>query len=106
MAWIYLIIAALFEIGWPLGLKLADNPSFLKFWWILFAIISMALSGVFLFLAQKQIPIGTAYAIWTGIGTIGTFLIGIVFFNDAINLIRFLGVILILSGVIILKLHH
>lgn len=106
MAWIYLLIAAVFEIGWPIGLKLANTPSFLKYCWIIFAIISMTLSGVFLFLAQKDIPIGTAYAIWTGIGTIGTFLIGVIFFNDALSLIRFLGIILILSGVIILKLCH
>lgn len=106
MAWIYLVIAAIFEVGWPLGLKLANTTSVTKYLWILFAIIAMALSGVFLFLAQKQIPIGTAYAIWTGIGTIGTFLIGIILFHDAMSLIRFLGVLLILSGVIILKLSH
>lgn len=106
MAWLYLVIAAIFEVGWPLGLKLADTPTASKYWWILFAIVAMALSGVFLFLAQKQIPIGTAYAIWTGIGTIGTFLLGIILFHDAMSLIRFFGVILILSGVIILKLSH
>lgn len=107
MAWIYLIVAAIFEIGWPIGLKLAQTPQPLtRYLWIIFAIIAMALSGVFLFLAQKQIPIGTAYAIWTGIGTIETFCIGLIFFNDAISLLRFFGVILILSGVIILKLAH
>lgn len=105
MNWIYLLIAGLFEIGWPLGLKLADTTNF-KLSWIIFAIITMALSGYFLFLAQKQIPIGTAYAVWTGIGTIGAFVTGIVLFNDALSLIRFIGVILILSGVIILKLCH
>lgn len=61
MSWIYLIIAAIFEIGWPLGLKLADTTNN-KVAWICFAIIAMALSGYFLFLAQKHIPIGTAYA--------------------------------------------
>lgn len=66
----------------------------------------MALSGVFLFFAQKQIPIGTAYAIWTGLGTIDTFCIGIIFFHDAASLLRLFGVLLILSGVIILKLVH
>lgn len=106
MAWIYLLIAAIFEVGWPVGLKLANTPTIAKYFWIVFAIIAMALSGVFLYLAQKQIPIGTAYAIWTGIGTIGTFIIGIILFNDALSLIRFLGVLLILSGVIVLKLCH
>lgn len=105
MSWFYLIIAALFEVGWPFGLKMAtDSPN--KVWWIVFAIIAMTLSGVFLFLAQKQIPMGTAYAIWTGIGTACTFLIGVYFFNDAVNLMRFLGVILIISGVVLLKLAH
>lgn len=106
MAWVYLLIAAIFEVGWPVGLKLAQTPTFAKFFWILFAVVAMTLSGIFLFLAQKQIPIGTAYAIWTGIGTIGTFCIGIILFNDALSLVRFLGVFLILTGVIILKLGH
>jgi len=106
MAWIYLLIAALFEVGWPVGLKLADTLSPAKYLWIIFAIIAMALSGVFLYFAQKQIPIGTAYAIWTGIGTIGTFLLGILLFHDTTGLIRFLGVLLILSGIVILKLCH
>ena len=76
-----------------------------KYLWIIFAIIAI-LSGVFLFFAQKQIPIGTAYAIWTGLGTIDTFCIGIIFFHDAASLLRLFGVLLILSGVIILKLVH
>ena len=64
----------------------------------------MALSGYFLFLSQKQISIGTAYAVWTGIGTIGTFLIGITIFHDSASVARFVGVFLILAGVIVLKL--
>lgn len=106
MAWVYLLIAGMFEIGWPLGLKLADEMAQAKIYWIIFAIITMALSGIFLFFAQKDIPIGTAYSVWTGIGAIGTFLIGIIFFHDALSLIRFLGVFLILAGVIVLKLSH
>ncbi len=105
MSWIYLVIAAIFEIGWPLGLKFADTTNN-KVGWIFFAVITMALSGYFLFLAQKHIPIGTAYAVWTGIGMIGTFVLGIAIFHDALSLIRFIGVFLILSGVIILKLCH
>lgn len=103
MAWVYLLLAGIFEIGWPLGFKLASLTSY-KTLWIIFAIISMGISGYFLFTAQKSIPIGTAYAIWTGIGTIGTFLIGIIFFNDAASLLKFLGIILILGGILILKL--
>lgn len=105
MSWLYLIVAAVFEIGWPVGLKMA-NSSTSKVFWVLFAIIAMALSGYFLYLAQKHIPIGTAYAVWTGIGMIGTFLIGLTIFHDAISLARFVGVFLILSGVIILKICH
>ena len=72
MSWLYLLIASIFEVGWPLGFKFASLGSH-KIFWILFAIISMILSGVFLYIAQKQIPIGTAYAVWSGIGATCTF---------------------------------
>ena len=105
MAWIFLLTAAVFEIGWPLGFKLShfsDN----RFAWIAFAVLSMALSGVFLYLAQKQITISVAYAVWTGIGAMGTFLIGVIFFGDASTLSSWLGIILIVSGVILLKISQ
>lgn len=105
MSWIYLFLAAIFEVGWPVGLKMAEIGTN-KASWIVFAILAMTLSGIFLFIAQKEIPIGTAYAVWTGIGASCTFLIGILFFNDAMSLIRALGVILIISGVILLKIGH
>ncbi len=105
MSWIYLVIAALFEMGWPLGMKMASVTD-AKVLWLLFAIVAMALSGYFLYLAQKQIPIGTAYAVWTGIGMLGTFFVGITLFHDAVNIARFIGVFLIFAGVIILKLCH
>ena len=105
MGWIYLFIASLFEVGWPFGLKMAVESSH-KILWIVFAIITMGLSGLFLYFAQKQIPVGTAYAIWTRIGTICTFTIGVVLFHDALNIMRIMGVFLILAGVIILKLAH
>ncbi|MBO6256649.1 multidrug efflux SMR transporter [bacterium] len=104
MQWIYLLIASIFEVGWPLGLKIATNSQY-RILWIVFAIIAMALSGIFLYLAQKQIPIGTAYAIWTGIGASCTFLIGVLVFHDILNLMRALGVILIIAGVVLLKLE-
>ena len=104
MSWLYLIIASIFEIGWPLGLKFADVTN-QKLLWIIFAIIAMGLSGYFLFLAQKQISIGTAYAIWTGLGMIGTFTLGIILFHDALSLMRFIGFILVLTGIIILKIY-
>ena len=105
MNWIFLILAGISEIGWPLGFKLAQNSE-QKLWWIIFSILAMALSGYLLYLAQKTIPIGTAYVVWTSIGAIGTFLIGVFFFSDPLTLLGSFAILLILSGVIILKLAH
>ena len=105
MAWAYLLAAGLFEIGWPVGFKLSQQPEY-KVWGIVGAIVSMGLSGWLLWLAQKQIPIGTAYAVWTGIGGAGTFVIGVLFFGDAASIARFVGVALIVGGVVTLKLAH
>ena len=101
-----LIIAGLFEIGWPLGFKLASMHSKYFIWFIGLSILSMGLSGYFLYLAQKSIPIGTAYVIWTGIGAIGTVLLGILFFHDSANIFRLLFLSLILIGIVGLKLVH
>ena len=106
MAWILLIIAGLFEIGWPLGFKLASMHSKYFIWFIGLSILSMGLSGYFLYLAQKSIPIGTAYVIWTGIGAIGTVLLGILFFHDSANIFWLLFLSLILIGIVGLKLVH
>lgn len=106
MAWILLIIAGLFEIGWPLGFKLASMHSKYFIWFIGLSILSMGLSGYFLYLAQKSIPIGTAYVIWTGIGAIGTVLLGILFFHDSANIFRLLFLSLILIGIVGLKLVY
>lgn len=105
MAWLYLLIAAIFEVGWPVGLKIAEISSF-KPAWIAFAAIAMIFSGVFLYMAQKIIPIGTAYAVWTGIGASCTFAAGIFFFHDTISLIRCLGITFIIIGVACLKYGH
>lgn len=106
MAWILLIIAGLFEIGWPLGFKLASTHSRYFIWFMGLSILSMGLSGYFLYLAQKSVPIGTAYVIWTGIGAIGTVLLGILFFHDSANIFRLLFLSLILIGIVGLKLVH
>jgi len=103
MAWIYLIIAGMLEIGWPVGLKLAQQSN-LRLTGIATAIMFMFASGVFLWLAQKSIPLGTSYAVWTGIGAAGTFLVGIMFFGDSANIGRFIGIFLIVAGVATLKL--
>lgn len=105
MNWIYLVLAGLFEIGWPVGLKLAQTPS-TRVTGILVAVTFMGISGVLLWLAQRTIPIGTAYAIWTGIGAAGTFLIGVMLYNDPTSVMRFAGVALIIAGVVTLKLAH
>ncbi len=101
-AWLSLILAGLFEIGWPLGLKNASGPNMIA--WGLFAVVCMGISGALLFQAQKTIPIGTAYAVWTGIGAVGTFALGIAFFGDSAGLMRIGAASLIVLGVIGLKL--
>ena len=105
MAWVYLVFAGLFEIGWPVGLKMAQQAE-TRLSGILIAVAFMAVSGFLLWLAQKEIPIGTSYAVWTGIGAAGTFLVGIMFYGDPASLGRYLGVILIIAGVATLKLAH
>ena len=103
MSWIFLIFAGLFEIGWPVGLKLAQTHEH-RLAGIALAIASMTISGALLWLSQKTIPIGTAYAVWTGIGAAGTLVVGVVWFGDAMGALRLLGVALIVAGVICLKL--
>lgn len=103
MGWIYLLLGGLFEIGWPIGMKMADTTGH-RWLYLTIAVISMGLSGYFLYLAQKTIPIGTAYVVWTGIGAVGTLLIGIFFFHDSAGLYRILSALLIVTGIIGLKL--
>jgi len=105
MSWAYLVLAGLFEIGWPVGLKMAQEPSS-RVTGVAVAVVFMATSGVLLWLAQRQIPMGTAYAVWTGIGAAGTFLVGVFFYDDPTSIARYLGVALIVSGVVILQLAH
>ena len=103
MGWIYLLIASVAEIGWPLGLKLI-SLDYNRIFWTVFAIIAMILSSLFLYLAQKTIPMGTAYAIWTGLGASAVFIIGVVFFKDALSVTRVVSIIFIIAGIIGLKL--
>jgi len=105
VAWTYLITAGLFEIGWPVGLKMAQSPGKTVVG-ILFAGVCMIISGYLLFLAQRTIPMGTAYAVWTGIGAAGTFILGIFLYGDPVGLMRVFAVLLIISGVVLLKLAH
>ncbi|WP_018336475.1 MULTISPECIES: DMT family transporter [Butyricimonas] len=106
MPWILLVCAGLLEIGWPLGFKLAGVYEKHFYLFIALAVVSMGFSGYLLYLAQKSIPIGTAYVVWTGIGAVGTVLLGILFFHDSASILRLLFVTLILTGVVGLKLVH
>jgi quaternary ammonium compound-resistance protein SugE len=96
------LLPVFFEIGWPLGLKLSAIPSY-KVLGPVISVLSMTISGILLWLSLKGISIGTAYAVWTGIGAAGTFIIGVLFFNDPSILLRWIGVSLIILGVIFLK---
>ncbi|MEO8206056.1 MAG: multidrug efflux SMR transporter [Chthoniobacterales bacterium] len=104
-AWLLLVLAGLFEIGWPVGIKVAQSPG-RGVIGIIFAIFCMAVSGWLLWIAQKQIPMGTAYAVWTGIGAAGTFIVGGLVYGDPLGGIRILAVVLIIAGVVLLKLAH
>lgn len=104
-AWTYLISAGLFEIGWPVGLKMAQTPG-KALVGIVLAGLCMIISGYLLFMAQRHIPMGTAYAVWTGIGAAGTFILGIFLYGDPAGAMRIFSVLLIISGVILLKLAH
>lgn len=103
MAWIYLVLAGVCEIGWPIGLKLGWTPTGARPLWLGFAIACMAVSGVLLLLAQRVIPMGTAYAVWTGIGAAGALAAGIVLFGDAASTLRLVSAGLIIVGVVGLK---
>jgi quaternary ammonium compound-resistance protein SugE len=104
MPWLALFVAGIFEIGWPLGLKLGWTNEGVRFWPLAASATCMVLSGVFLFIAQRTIPMGTAYAVWTGLGAIGTFFVGLVVFKEPATAARFTCVGLIATGVIGLKL--
>lgn len=102
MAWLILAIAGLFETGWAIGLKYTEG--FTRLWPTVWTVIAMIISVVLLGLAMRTLPVGTAYAVWTGIGTIGTVILGIYLFGDPLNAGRVFCVGLIVAGIIGLKL--
>lgn len=104
MHWVYLVIAGVFEWGWPLGLKLGWTDDGAKVGWLVLAGVSMAVSGGLLLMAQRFIPMGTAYAVWTGIGAVGTFIIGILVFGEPATFARFFFAGLIVAGIVGLKM--
>jgi quaternary ammonium compound-resistance protein SugE len=105
VSWFYLMFAGLLEIGWPLGLKVAENPD-RRVQGILTAVLFMTGSGTCLWLAQRQIPMGTAYAVWTGIGAVGTLITGIMLYGEPANVVRLGSASLIVLGIVGLKLAH
>jgi quaternary ammonium compound-resistance protein SugE len=102
MAWLSLFIAGLLEIGWAIGLKYTHG--FSRLWPSVATAICMILSLVLLALALKTLPIGTAYAVWTGIGTVGTALLGIVLFSEPLEALRLGCILLIVVGIVGLRL--
>ena len=102
MAWLYLFVAGLFEIAWAIGLKYTDG--FTRIAPSVFTLVSMVLSVVLLGLALKTLPVGTGYAVWTGIGTIGTALLGIALFGEPATAVRLACIGLIVAGILGLKL--
>jgi quaternary ammonium compound-resistance protein SugE len=101
MAWIFLFIAGIFEIVWAIGLKYTEG--FTKLFPSVITVLGMAISFYFLSMAVKTLPIGTAYAIWTGIGAAGAVILGMVLFGEPRNLLRLMFVAFILAGIIGLK---
>jgi quaternary ammonium compound-resistance protein SugE len=101
MAWLYLFVAGLFEVAWAIGLKYTDG--FTRLWPSLWTVAAMILSLGFLGLALKTLPVGTAYAVWTGIGAIGTVLLGIYLFSEPATATRLACIGLILAGIVGLR---
>lgn len=104
MPWIILFFAGLFEVAWAIGLKYTDGfsrplPTLLT---VSAMVVSIGLLGV----AMKELPLGTAYAIWTGVGAVGTVIAGILLFGEAMTLVRLASVGLIVAGLVGLKLSH
>ena len=102
MAWIYLIIAGLFECGWAIGLKYTEG--FTRLMPSILTVVAMAISFWLLSTAMKTIPVGTAYAVWTGIGAVGVAIMGMILFGESRDILRIISLVLIVSGIVGLKL--
>jgi len=102
MYWLILVLAGLFEIGWAIGLKYTDG--FTRPWPTLGTVAAMAISLALLGIAMKSLPVGTAYAVWVGVGAVGTAILGIVLLGEPANAGRLLSLSLIVAGIVGLKL--
>lgn len=102
MNWTILVTAGLFEIGWAIGLKYTEG--FTKLWPTIGTVAAMIVSLWLLGIAMKSLPVGTAYAVWVGVGAIGTAILGIFLFNEPVNAGRLISLMLILGGIVGLKM--
>ncbi len=102
MAWLILFIAGIFEVAWAIGLKYSEG--FTKLWPSVFTVISVLISMGLLAFSLKYLPVGTAYAVWTGIGAVGTAILGIILFGESKELIRIFFILLIVAGIVGLKI--
>ena len=101
MPWLLLLLAGLFEVGWAIGLKYTDG--FTRFWPTAGTVLAMVASIVLLGVAMKSLPVGTAYAVWVGVGAVGTDALGIVLFGEAATAGRLASLALIVAGIVGLK---
>lgn len=102
MAWLLLVVAGLLEVGWAIGLKYTEG--FTKLWPSVLTLGAMTGSIVLLGVAMRSLPVGTSYAVWVGIGAVGTAILGMVLFGEAANLGRLVSLALIVVGIVGLKL--
>ena len=102
MVWITLLLAGLFETGWAIGLKYTEG--FTRLWPSVWTVVAMVISLGLLGLAMKGLPVGTAYAVWVGVGAVGTVILGIVLLGEPANTARLISVALIIAGIVGLKL--
>jgi quaternary ammonium compound-resistance protein SugE len=102
MAWVILVLAGLFEVGWAIGLKYTEG--FTRLWPSVWTVLAMILSLWLLGIAMKSLPVGTAYAVWVGVGAVGTVILGIVLLGEPAGAGRLVSVALIVAGIVGLKL--
>lgn len=102
MSWLLLILAGLLEVGWAIGLKYTEG--FMRLWPSIGTALAMIVSLVLLGIATKSLPVGTAYAVWVGVGAVGTVILGIVLFAEPANALRLVSVGFIIAGIVGLKL--
>lgn len=104
MAWIMLLVAGIFEVVWAYAMKQSDG--FSRLWPTVVTLVTMTISFFLLAAAMRTIPLGTAYTIWTGIGAVGAFVVGIAVLGEQVNAMRVLAAVLIVCGLVLMKLAH